>query len=177
MQIYSNRRKINWKKVNNLKIGFALFIATTGGAGLFPMAPGTMGAAVGVPFAYWTQAWSWIPRVLFWLSITVIGTWSAKVFDETMETEDNQNIVVDEFVGIGISAWTAGTELKTWLVAFILFRILDALKPPPIRQVDAWSKKASSSMLRAFGVIADDLVAGFATLAIVLFLQWLHVLA
>ena len=171
-----NRRQLNWEKVNNARTLSSLLIATVFGAGLLPLAPGTMGTLAALPVAYWTQEWSWIARVLFWVSITGIGTWAALVFDQTMQTDDNQNIVIDEFIGLGISAWTAGQAWVTWIVAFGLFRFFDALKPPPIRQIDAWSKKLASPWWRAFGVIADDIVAAFVTLFIILILQWLRVL-
>lgn len=177
MSLYSNRRKLDWKKVNNLRTGFGLCVATVFGAGLFPLAPGTMGTLFGLPVAYWTQSWDWPVRVLFWLLITCLGTWSAGVLDQSMQTDDNQNIVIDEFLGIGIAAWTAGQDLKTWLVAFVLFRFFDAVKPPPIRQIDGWSKKSSSSIGRAFGVMADDIAAACVTLIIILILQKLSILA
>jgi len=175
-QLYSNRRQLNWEKVNNPKTLFAVLIATVFGAGLLPWAPGTMGAAAALPVAFYTQNWTVPIRILFWAFIFVIGTWAALIFDQTMQTEDNQNIVVDEFLGLGISAWTAGQNVITWLVAFGLFRFFDALKPPPVRQIDSWSKKQTSPLVRAFGVIADDLMAAFISLTIIVILQRLEIL-
>ena len=174
--IYSARRKISWKSVKGLKPTIALFIATAFGAGLFPIAPGTMGSLAGIPLAYWTREWDWPARILFWGGLTLLGTWAAKVFDQTMKTNDNQNIVIDEVIGMGITTWTAGSDLKTWIAAFVLFRIFDILKPPPVRNIDQWSKKQSSPWWKGFGVIADDMIAGFEGLGVILVLQWLHVL-
>lgn len=169
--IYSARRKIDWKRVRGFKPVLALTVATAAGAGLFPIAPGTMGSLAAMPLAYFTHDWDGLSRVLLWFGLVVVGTWSARVFDETMGTSDNQNIVIDEVVGLGISSWTAGAQPKTWIAAFLLFRFFDVLKPPPVRQVDEWSKKSNSPLLRGFGVIADDIVAGFQALAIILLLQ------
>ncbi len=162
--------------MRGIKVLSALSIATAMGAGLFPVAPGTMGTLVAMPLAYYSRDWSWFSRVALWLGLTLIGTWAAKVFDETMETGDNQNIVIDEVVGLGITSWTAGNDLKTWIAAFLLFRFFDVLKPPPVRQIDGWSKKQSSPWWGGFGVIADDIVAGFQGLAVILILQWMNVL-
>ena len=100
----------------------AVFIATAGGAGLLPKAPGTWGTMVGIPIAYFTRDWPLEHRIGLWIAITAIGTWSAQVFDQTMQSTDNQNIVIDEVVGMGITGWTAGNNWQAWLAAFVLFQ-------------------------------------------------------
>jgi phosphatidylglycerophosphatase A len=174
--VYLDRRKIDWAKVRGAKSVAAFWISTALGAGLFPVAPGTMGTLVALPIAYYTNEWDLTARVLFWLGLTVIGTWAATVFDQMMGTGDNQNIVIDEVIGLGVTAWTAGRDLKTLAVAFVLFRIFDVIKPPPVRQVDKWSKNQASPWAGGFGVIADDIVAGFQALALILVLQHLQLL-
>ena len=103
----SEKRPLNWKLVRGPKIITALFIATAGGAGLLPKAPGTFGAIVGLPIAYFTRDWPVAARVGLWAGVLAVGTWSAEVFDRTMQSTDNQNIVIDEVLGMGITAWTA----------------------------------------------------------------------
>lgn len=174
--IYTARRKIVWKNVKGFEPILSLLIATALGAGLFPVAPGTMGTLVALPLAFLTREWSWPLRIVLWGSLTILGTWAAKVFDQTMGTNDNQNIVIDEVIGLGITAWTAGSDPKTWVAAFFLFRFFDVLKPPPVRQIDRWSKKQSSAWWGGFGVIADDIVAGFQGLAVILILQRFSIL-
>ena len=143
----SDRRPLRWERVRGPKNIFALFVATAGGAGLLPKAPGTFGAIVGLPIAYFTQSWPIAARIALWLGLTAIGTWSAQVFDQLMQSTDNQNIVIDEVVGMGITAWTVAPILESrrwlsWLVAFLLFRLFDVWKPYPIRLLDSWSKKS-----------------------------------
>ncbi|MEO5970698.1 MAG: phosphatidylglycerophosphatase A [Bdellovibrionia bacterium] len=174
--VYSARRKIVWENVRGAKSVSAFWIATALGAGLFPIAPGTMGTLVALPIAYYTNEWDLTARLLFWVGLTVLGSWAATVFDQMMKTGDNQNIVIDEVIGLGITAWTAGRDLKTLAVAFVLFRIFDVVKPPPVRQVDLWSKNQASPWAGGFGVIADDIVAGFQALGVILVLQYLHVI-
>lgn len=157
-------------------------VATAMGAGFFPVGPGTMGTLAAVPVAYLTAEWEAPFRFLLWLGITAVGTWSAKVVDEVTRTSDNQSIVIDEVVGFGISSWTAGRDAKALLAAFLLFRLFDVVKPLPIRYVDRWSKGRTDDSsqlrmyLRGFGVIADDILAGFMALACVFFLQRLDIL-
>lgn len=178
--------RIRWEQVRGPRAFAATFVATALGAGFFPIAPGTMGTLAAVPLAYLTAEWTAPFRGLLWLAITAIGTWSAKVIDEVTGTSDNQSIVIDEVVGFGISAWTAGRDAKALIAAFVLFRLFDTTKPPPIRQLDRMSKgrtvgagaaSAPSHVLwwRGFGVIADDILAGFMALACVFLLQRLDI--
>jgi phosphatidylglycerophosphatase A len=146
-----------------------VFVATAGGAGLLPKMPGTWGTMVGIPIVYFTRDWPISARVALWVGITAIGTWSAQVFDQTMKSTDNQNIVIDEVVGMGITGWTAGNNWQAYLAAFFIFRLFDVWKPYPIRLVDVWSKK--SAAWSGFGVMADDILAAVYGLLLMLVIQ------
>jgi len=50
---------------------------------------------------------------------------------------------------------------KAWLGAFVLFRLFDILKPPPVRQLEY--------LPSGYGIVTDDLMAGLYA-ALVLFL-------
>lgn len=165
------KRRIQWSRIKTPRDAIAVVTATAFGAGLFPYAPGTMGTLYAVPLAYATQSWATPARLVMWIFLLAAGTWAAKTLDEIMKSEDNQSIVMDEVVGYGITAWTAGSDINTILAAFVLFRILDGLKPWPVYLVDRWSKKAKSPWARGFGVMADDLLAGVVGLIIVVVLQ------
>lgn len=158
------------KRPQGLRSWFAFLIATALGAGLSPFAPGTAGSLVALPLPIITQDWPFSSRFGAWLALTIAGIWAAKVWDETQQSSDNQSIVIDEVVGLWLTAWTVRTT-EGLLVAFVLFRIFDVWKIPPVRQVDRWSKKKSSPWLGGFGVVADDLLAGLQGLAVILALQ------
>ncbi len=175
-----NRRALHWESVKGPRAIMAVTIATALGSGLVPFAPGTAGTLAAMPLAYWSADWPTVARVLFWVGLTLAGTWAAKTFDQTMQTGDNQNIVIDEVIGLGITAWTAGHNPTALIAAFVLFRFFDIVKPPPVRQIDRWSKRKASeggvysAWYGGFGVIADDIAAGFQGLACMLLLQWLQ---
>ena len=66
---------------------------------------------------------------------------------------ENHFVVVDEVIGQWITLAGAATfNWKSWLVAFVLFRLLDVWKPPPVRQLE--------SLPGGWGIVADDVMAG-----------------
>ena len=168
------KKRVRWENVRGPKAILAVVIGTALGAGLAPVAPGTLGTLVGVPIHYFSADWSIAGRLTLWIGLTLIGIWAAQIFDRTMKSMDNQSIVIDEVVGFGITAWTAGTHVNSLIVAFVLFRILDIVKIPPVRQIDRWSKKRPG--WSGFGVMADDVMAAFQGLAIMLILQYFGIL-
>jgi len=140
---------------------FALLLATGGGAGYAPVAPGTFGSAVGV-LVYLPL--SGLGLGLF--SITVLallflGIWAADVAEIVFTRKDDGRIVIDEIVGqlltlAPLVALAPRAELRSplWLVTgFVLFRCLDIWKPGPIR----WAERHFRG---GAGVMLDDVVAG-----------------
>jgi phosphatidylglycerophosphatase A len=186
------RRRIPWENVRTPYDFLALIISTFFGAGLAPFAPGTFGTLAAVPIAFLTAHWEWGWRLAFWALLFLAGVWGAQRFDHLCETQDNQNIVIDEVVGLAVTAWPAATDFKSFLAAFVLFRLFDILKPPPVRHIDRWSHRREQSLERiagaiaspkrssnywgGFGVMADDLAAGLQGLLVMLLLQYWNIL-
>ena len=140
-------------------------IATVGGAGLLPVAPGTWGAAVGVlallPFLGKNG-----PEILpMLLAVTTALTWFGAAAARKLEPEwgdDPKQFVLDEFVGMWVSLLghtLTGTNL--WL-GFVLFRAFDIWKPLGIRRLE--------NVPHGWGVMLDDVGAGL--LANVLLWGW-----
>ncbi len=160
--------------------GLAYFFATAAGAGFAPKAPGTFGSAVGIALVLAVQNQETWVQLIFWLSLLIVGTWSAMFLDRETAIPDNQIIVIDEVIGIGITACTAGPHWSTLLWSFLFFRFFDIVKLPPVRDLDQWSKSHSphnaslGHWFRGFGVIADDIVAGIQGLCVIYFLQRLQ---
>jgi phosphatidylglycerophosphatase A len=155
--------------IERIKMGFAYAVATSGGLGFSPWMPGTFGTLGGVLLHLWTVEWSWPARILFWILVLALGTWSASVVVHNENVADSQKIVVDEVLGFGITAFFSGGSFPALLACFIAFRFFDILKIPPVRQVDRWSK---TTKFKGFGVMADDILAGFQALGVVLILQY-----
>lgn len=69
--------------------------------------------------------------------------------------EDASCIVIDEIVGMQVSLFMLKPSVTTGIIAFVLFRIFDIVKPPPVG--------ASQRLSGGFGVVIDDVLAGLYT--------------
>jgi phosphatidylglycerophosphatase A len=134
-------------------------IATLGPLGFFPVAPGTLGAAVGVAAAVLIRRLFPGPRSFNWAlggaaaAIYVLGVWAAGVAEKQLETKDPPPVVIDEVAGQMIAFFFQPWPRWGWLLAgFLLFRFFDVVKPFPARRLE--------HLPRGWGVMTDDVVAG-----------------
>jgi phosphatidylglycerophosphatase A len=134
----------------------AIVIATWFGCGFAPFAPGTAGslAAVVIGIALHTYAgFVWWQFLLLALIAFLPATWAADVTARVKNLKDPQIVVVDEVLGQWIAL--SGLRRFTWpgyLAAFVLFRVFDIWKPPPVRQLEA--------LPGGLGINMDDVMAG-----------------
>ena len=134
-------------------------IATCGGVGLSPYAPGTVGSALALPLIFIVLPVSLELQLVALLALFVIGVWASERRGQQLQQDDASSIVIDEFVGQWLTAAIALTLLTTvqassmfLLVAFVCFRLFDIAKPWPIRWCDR-------SVKGGLGVMLDDAVA------------------
>jgi phosphatidylglycerophosphatase A len=165
----ASRRKIHWDRLRGPRDWIAFFIATGGGSGLSPFAPGTAGSVPGLLLCFFLM-----PRLspalywAFWAGLLFVGIWAAGHFCQRMQTQDHQAVVIDEILGMAVTTafLPSNAPLQAWVFCFFAFRVFDVLKIPPVRQLDRWSKRAQTLGSIGFGVIADDLLAGLQALGI-----------
>jgi len=138
----------------------AHFIALGFGAGLAPVAPGTFGTLVAIPMAMVLRAN--VPDPYFLAAIVVfalIGVWACGVTGRDLGVPDHGSIVWDEVVAFLLVLYFIGDDAFRVAIAFLLFRLFDIFKPPPIRQLDRAMKNGT-------GVMLDDLLAAGYTLLV-----------
>ena len=136
-------------------------ITTFFGFGYLPIAQGTWGsfAAVGIFFIlalFFANHILWITAILIILSAAIgiaLGKWAINFF----KSNDPKPFVLDEAAGMWISLIalpfnSTSTLFLITAVQFILFRIFDIIKPPPVRQ--------SEKLPAGWGIVTDDLMAG-----------------
>lgn len=143
----------------------AQFIASGFGAGLSSFAPGTVGTLAAIPL--WVGL-SFLPLgsyLLFLLIASLFGIWVCGKASRELNVHDHGGIVWDEFVGLWITLIAIPLTLTNLLLGFLLFRLLDIIKPWPIRVID---QKVSGG----FGIMLDDMIAGGMAAIILHSLLW-----
>lgn len=154
--------------MKKLKSFWVTFIATAAGSGFTPKAPGTAGTVIGVFVVYLTRHLGWGTQAAIGLAIFFVGWWASTEWSRAVQQTDSQKIVIDEVLGYLVAMGTLPRTGAILVIQFILFRIFDALKPPPIRQLDRWGKNFQIGPAQAFMVIFDDLLAGVVSLLVFL---------
>lgn len=153
----------------------SFFLATAGGAGYLPAAPGTWGSLVGI-LAYvivtypvhrarlgidvfWRGAYYGLSPLIFVGAalatiIAAIGVISSARVARFLGRKDPQIVVIDEVSGQFLTYLLALAPLnwKYLLLGFILFRGFDTWKPFPARQAE--------DLPGGWGIMADDWMAG-----------------
>ena len=129
-------------------------IATVGFAGYFPIAPGTVGTLIAGLMVALFQPTD-ISLVIITPAVLILGT-MASGNTEKILGKDSGHIVIDEFCGYLISVIFVPKSIGYLAAAFILFRLLDILKPPPIRNAEEFFSGGA-------GVMMDDVLAGVYT--------------
>jgi phosphatidylglycerophosphatase A len=134
----------------------AVVLSTWFGCGYFPWGPGTVGSLAAVLIAAALHTWLGAARLeLLLLTLLLLGPaiWAATQTARLLDREDPGLVVIDEVLGQWVTLLGATAfRWKTFLAAFILFRLFDIWKPWPVR----WFE----TLPEGIGIIADDLAAG-----------------
>jgi phosphatidylglycerophosphatase A len=143
--------------------------ATWFGCGLSPKAPGTVGSVAAILIA-WPLALAGFNRWGFlFLSLAALypAIAAAGIVARESGRKDPQSVVVDEVLGQWLTL--AGAIRLNWrslLLALLLFRIFDILKPPPIRLIERVPGGA--------GIVLDDMLAGVYAALVLFLLGWFN---
>jgi phosphatidylglycerophosphatase A len=145
-----------------------ILVATGFGFGYSPIAPGTVGALVGIPLVV---AGSWLPAPYWQLPGLVllffVAVWTAAKSIEFFGTKDPKPCVIDEIVSLPITFVGTPLDPVTLAVGFVLNRVLDIIKPPPARQFER--------LPGGWGIVADDVASGiYANLLLQLFYKLVY---
>ena len=139
------------------------------GSGLPRRAPGTWGSVGGLIVAIPLMSLGFVPFLIITILSSLIGIWICGRTSELMQGHDDPHIVWDEWAGIWITllpfSYMSVSTASYWqdisqslsvialIIAFVLFRFFDIIKPPPI----GWADKKVAGGL---GIMLDDIIAG-----------------
>ncbi|NQY43204.1 MAG: phosphatidylglycerophosphatase A [Legionellales bacterium] len=130
------------------------------GLGLFPKMPGTFGTLGAIPLYLLILDFSLVNYVVLCTILFILGVYICTITEIDSGIEDNPKIVWDEIVGFLVALSVTPVSIYWIIYAFVVFRVLDIIKPWPIYIIE---KKTSSGL----SIMIDDLVAGIMTALII----------
>jgi len=145
-------------RAQRLARSLAVILASAGGVGFLPVAPGTWGSALAVAiFVLFSPVGLW-QFGLTLVALFFLGIWAADTAERVFEQKDDQRIVIDEVGGQLVTLapllfLQSSGSLAPLVTGFVLFRCFDIWKPGPVR----WAERRFEG---GVGVMMDDLVGG-----------------
>ena len=149
---------------------FHKIVASVFGIGYVSKGGGTLAAIfycmIWLLLPAWFSQSIWQVIITFLVIITGVG---CSNYVDAIWGKDSSKVVIDEVAGMAISLLFVPQNYKYVIICLILFRFFDILKPLGIRKLE--------SLPKGWGVMADDVLAGFYSLAIIQFLLYFQILA
>lgn len=130
-----------------------VLLATGCYAGYVPIAPGTLGTLVAVPLGYLLSLLGPLEGVLFIAAFAGLAVWVSGEGEKVFQRKDPGLIVIDEMAGFLVTLFLISWSWKNVVTGFFLFRLMDIVKPFPIRRLE-------SKWPGGWGVVGDDVLAG-----------------
>ncbi len=134
------------------------FVATFFYLGKLPFAPGSWGS-LGALLLWLLLPVTFSVHLSVIIILFVLGVYSSSRMVKYLDDHDPSEVVIDEVVGMGISLFMLPHSPELYLLAFILFRVFDILKPSFIYQIQ--------NLTGGWGIMLDDVLAGLITFALV----------
>lgn len=136
----------------------SLAVATVGGIGYAPVAPGTFGSAAGL-VVWWLLPHTTGAQAAAIVILFAIGCWAGSAAERFYGQTDPGHVVIDEVVGVLVTLFMNPVAWRGAIAAFVLFRIFDVIKPYPSNRLEG--------LHGGLGVMADDAMAAlYANLAL-----------
>jgi phosphatidylglycerophosphatase A len=138
---------------NRVGMAVAWTAATWFGCGLAPVAPGTVGTLGAIPLYLLASTHGRAGVAVAAFAATALGIWASSVVARDVGLKDPQVVVIDEVAGLLVTMLPAAHPSWQAVVAgCVLFRVLDIVKPWPVRRLEA--------LPGGWGIVMDDVAAG-----------------
>ncbi len=144
------------------------FLAFGFGTGLAPVAPGTAGSLPGVLLFWLMLDFGLYVQLTVGAVLVLAGVWICGESARRIGIHDHGGIVWDEIAGMYLTLLAAPLTPIGWLAAFVLFRVMDIVKPWPIRDLD-------HRLGGGVGIMLDDLVAALYAAVVLGLYRWLMI--
>ena len=115
-------------------------LATVLGVGYAPIAPGTFGSAAGL-LLWWLLPASPPVQAAAIVALFVVGSWSGSVAERHFGRTDPGQVVIDEVMGMLITLFLNPVGWTGALAGFLLFRVVDVIKPYPANRLEQSARR------------------------------------
>jgi phosphatidylglycerophosphatase A len=144
--------------MSSLSQRLILFLATGCGSGYVPVMPGTAGSVVGIILFLVLYPLSLPLYVLTTLAFIFLAIWASDAAlsiyrIKALKINDPSQIVIDEIAGYLVTMISFPPQWLYVMCGFILFRVMDIIKPYPANIIDDKTHGGA-------GIVLDDIVAG-----------------
>jgi phosphatidylglycerophosphatase A len=143
---------------------FVKALATVGGLGYAPIAPGTAGSLAGLVLGVWGPREPGAVLLGWVVGGFLLGVTVSTAAERLIGTHDPSAVVIDEAWAMWVIMLSIPPVVSSGFVAavaFVLFRAFDVVKPPPLR----WMSRAPGG----WGIMLDDLGAAAYTILLLQF--------
>jgi len=135
-------------------------IATGLFTGYIPIAPATFACSISIVIWYFL-----IPNKIIYGAVSIIlfilGLLLSDDLSKTMG-KDPRPVVIDEYACLLLPLFFTPRKIIPLVITFVLFRIFDIVKPPPLRKLE--------ELPGGWGIIMDDLGAAIYTMVVIILL-------
>lgn len=128
-------------------------------SGHLPYAPGTWGSLLMVVLVFLFPV---LNNFYIISALTIGGIATANYEERITGIKDDKRIVIDEMAGQLLTFYTLKVTAPVLIGGFVLFRLFDITKP--------WIIDKVQHLPSGWGVMADDILAGLFSLAILKFI-------
>ena len=135
------------------KNDLVVFLATGCFTGFLPTMPGTWGTFAGIPLVIISHRLTSIMQAIVTVVSVAIAVYIAGKAEILFEDRDARPIVIDEMVGFLVTLLWLPLNFLTLCLGFLLFRLFDIVKPPPISILE-------KQLHGGWGIVLDDVLAG-----------------
>lgn len=133
--------------------GLIIFLSTGAFSGYCPVMPGTAGTVVGIALYFLLSSFSVPLYIATTILFVFFSIWISGKAEQLFNKKDPPFVVIDEIAGYLVTMATFHPDRLYLICGFILFRIMDIIKPYPAGLINRKIKGGA-------GIVLDDVVAG-----------------
>ena len=134
--------------------------------GYSPIAPATCSCVISIVIWYFL-----LPYKILYIAVAVVLFVVGIVYSNDLTKvwgKDPHKIVIDEYASLLLPLYFTPKKLPPLIITFLLFRIFDIVKPPPLRRLE--------DVPHGWGVMLDDLGAALYTTGALLIIKAIGIL-